>query len=72
MNFIPWVIGAILSINAFKADFIVAALLGAAMLLYLLFNVFEYGKKNKFAALVYMLPAYGLFLPFLINNIDLS
>lgn len=68
----PWVIGALLSINALKADFIVVTCLALSMIVYLLFNVFEYAKKHKFAQLAFMIPAYGMFLPFFINNIDLS
>jgi hypothetical protein len=69
--FTPYVIGAIICINSFQADFISAGCLAASMFFYLLFNIFEFGKKSKFFPVLFMLPALGTFAPFFINHVDL-
>lgn len=69
--FMPYAIGAIICINFFQADFISTGCIAASMLLYLLFNVFEYWKKGKFAAVLFILPALGSFAPYFLNPVDL-
>ncbi len=69
--FTPFVIGAIVCINFLKADFISTGCTAASMLFYVLFNVFEYCKKAKFATVIFILPALGAFVPYILNPVNL-
>ena len=70
--FMPYVIGAIICVNFLKADFISAGCVATSMLFYLLFNVFEYWKKGKFASVMFILPALGAFVPYFLNSVALA
>lgn len=70
--FIPNIIGSIIAINSFTCDFISCICLGLSFIMYLIFNVFECGKKIKLLSLVYFLGIFGSFVPVFKNVGDFT
>jgi hypothetical protein len=72
MYFAPYVIGAVICVNAMSADFICLSCLILAVVLYTVFNVFNLLKKNNVMSLLYIIPSFGTFVSYFMNPVALT
>lgn len=72
LYFAPYVVGAVICVNAMVADFICLGCLVMAVVLYTVFNVFNLLKKTKIMSLLYIIPAFGTFASYFMNPVALT